>query len=257
MASSVNRAHHGRGRNRLLPRRHNRTAVDRFANGCKGLSDDGVSVELHQTLIHGSAALARGPRRLWDDGPTPQKLIRTPTPALQHAGLVPGGRPSSVLARREGRHTACAPESPPEIFNYRNARRGLIQASGVQGIGVSVGFRACSPIRFPRPGRSPVVGPRSAASSPARSGVRSPRRCPAAASSRGPDTAAVSVTRRRSAGRRRPLACATGGRRPGPAGRPTPPGPAPCRVASPGGSATAWPGRWYGGTGRPPRRRPI
>src|SRR5262249_39491034 len=94
MASSVNSAHGGRRKFFLLPRRYDRTAVDRFANGCKGLSDRGVSVELHQTLIQGSATGPRKARRLWDHSPTPKKLIRTPTPALQNAGLVPGGRPS-------------------------------------------------------------------------------------------------------------------------------------------------------------------
>src|SRR5439155_18378521 len=59
---------------------------DRLAYGCKGLSPNGVSVLLHQTLIQGSAARARGPRRLWDCQPTPKKLLRTPTPALQNGG---------------------------------------------------------------------------------------------------------------------------------------------------------------------------
>src|SRR5262245_60259626 len=96
MASFVNRRTPNRGRRMILPRRYNRTAVDRLAYGCTGLSDHGVSVLLHQTLIQGSAALAFRPRRLWDKRPTPKKLIRTPTPAFQNAGLVPTGRPSSV-----------------------------------------------------------------------------------------------------------------------------------------------------------------
>src|SRR5262245_22515652 len=50
MASFVNRRTPNRGRKLLLPRRQNRTAVDRLAYGCMGLSDDGVSVSLHQTL---------------------------------------------------------------------------------------------------------------------------------------------------------------------------------------------------------------
>src|SRR5438105_2843379 len=100
MASSVNSAHRGRRKIVALPRRYNRTAVDRFASDCRALSDDGVSVVLHQTLIQGSAALPRKARRLWDCHPTPEKLIRTPTPALLSAGLIPGGWPSSVLARR-------------------------------------------------------------------------------------------------------------------------------------------------------------
>src|SRR6266566_5556886 len=94
MASSVNSAHHGRRKLFVLPRRYNRTAVDRFANGCERLSDRGVSVKLHQTLIQGSATLPQKARRLWDRKPTPKKLIRTPTPALPNAGLVPEGRPS-------------------------------------------------------------------------------------------------------------------------------------------------------------------
>src|SRR5204863_2943893 len=88
MASSVNRRTADGGRFLLLPRRSNRTAVDRLPYGCRGLSDDGVSVELHQTLLQGSAALARGPRRLRDRNPAPEKLLRTPTPALQNAGLI-------------------------------------------------------------------------------------------------------------------------------------------------------------------------
>src|SRR5262249_8959342 len=58
MASSVNRRTAECGSFLSLPRRCNRTAVDRLAYGCMGLSDDGVSVELHQTLIQGSATLA-------------------------------------------------------------------------------------------------------------------------------------------------------------------------------------------------------
>ncbi len=79
MASSVNRRTTNGGRFFLLPRRYNRTALDRLAYGCRGLSHHGVSVKLHQTLIQGSAALVRGPRRLRDQPPTPKKLIRTPT----------------------------------------------------------------------------------------------------------------------------------------------------------------------------------
>src|SRR5262245_22761064 len=94
MASSVNRRTAEFGSLLSLPRRYNRTAVDRLAYGCMGLSPDGVSVSLHQTLIQGSAALAREPRRLRDRNPTPKKLIRTPTPALQNGGLSPKGRPS-------------------------------------------------------------------------------------------------------------------------------------------------------------------
>src|SRR5260370_39053090 len=88
MASSVNSAHHGRRKISVLPRRYNRTAVDRFANGCKGLSDRGGSVQLHQTLSQGSATGPRKARRPWDRKPTPKKLIRTPTPALPEAGLL-------------------------------------------------------------------------------------------------------------------------------------------------------------------------
>ena len=59
MASFVNRRTTD-GRTFLpLPRRYNRTAVDRFASCCGGLSHHGVSVSLHQTLLHGSAALSR------------------------------------------------------------------------------------------------------------------------------------------------------------------------------------------------------
>src|SRR5215831_12747797 len=94
MASSVNRRTAECGSFLSLPRRYNRTAVDRLAYGCMGLSPNGVSVSLHQTLIQGSAALAFEPRRLRDQGPTPKKLIRTPMPALQNGGLSPEGRPS-------------------------------------------------------------------------------------------------------------------------------------------------------------------
>jgi hypothetical protein len=181
MASSVNRAHRGRGRIRHLPRRYNRTAVDRFASGCGGLSGRGVSVELHQTLIQGSAALPRGARRLRGRGLAPEKLIRLPTPALQNAGLGPEGRPSSVLARREGSHTAGAQCNPPGVFNDRDACRGLIQATGVPGIGASAGAGLVVPDGSPCERRSPAAGPSSAARSPARPGVpggrgRPPRR---------------------------------------------------------------------------------
>src|SRR5262249_39375555 len=66
----------------------------------------------------------------------------------------------------------------------------------------------------------------------------------------GPDRV---VTRRRSAWRRRPLPCGAGGRRRGPGGRRGPRGGGPCRAPSPGGRASAWPGRSRGGTGRRPR----
>ena len=170
MASSVNRAHRGRGRIRLLPRRYNRTAVDRFASGCAGLSDRGVSVELHQTLIQGSAAPAREPRRLRGLGPAPEKLIRTPPPALQNAGLAHGGRPSSVLARRGGSHTAGAQGNPPGFSDNRDPYRGLINTTGVRGIGASAGAGLLVPDASPCERRSPAAGPSSAASSPARPG---------------------------------------------------------------------------------------
>src|SRR5437764_14833077 len=102
MASSVNRRTASGGSVLLLPRRYNRTAVDRLAYGCKGLSPNGVSVSLHQTLIQGSAALARGPRRLRDRYPTPKKLIRTPTPALQNGGLILARSPSYAAAGATG-----------------------------------------------------------------------------------------------------------------------------------------------------------
>src|SRR5262249_15966750 len=94
MASSVNRRTADGGRILLLPRRYNRTAVGRPAYGCMGLSDDGVSVELHQTLIQGPATPARGPRRLRGERPAPEKPIRTPTPAPQSGGLIPERSPS-------------------------------------------------------------------------------------------------------------------------------------------------------------------
>src|SRR3954452_7665114 len=53
MASSINRRTTHGGRINLLPRRPNRTAVDRLAYGCKGLSPNGVSVSLHQTPLSG------------------------------------------------------------------------------------------------------------------------------------------------------------------------------------------------------------
>jgi hypothetical protein len=88
-----------------------------------GLSDDGVSVSLHQTLIQGSAASARRTRRLWDRSPTPKKLIRTPTSALQNGGLSRERRPSSVLTQREGSHTANAQHSPL-LFSRAGFRAG-------------------------------------------------------------------------------------------------------------------------------------
>src|SRR6516162_126237 len=94
------------------------------------LSDDGVSVKLHQTLIQGSAAPARRPRRLWDVNPTPEKLIRTPTPALQNGGLSRARRPRSVLARREGSLTADGQHSPLLACCNRKPCQGLIQAAG-------------------------------------------------------------------------------------------------------------------------------
>src|SRR5262245_59862080 len=93
MASSVNRRTAERGRFLSLPSRYNRTAVDRLAYGCMGLSPNGVSVSLHPTLIQGSAATARRPRRLWEECPTPEKLIRTPRRPFQTAGTAAHGVP--------------------------------------------------------------------------------------------------------------------------------------------------------------------
>src|SRR5262249_29071654 len=109
-------------------------------------------MKLPQTLIQGSAGFARRPRRRWDRRPTPEKLIRTPTPALQNAGLVPQGRPSSVLARREGSHTASA---------QKKSSRGLEQPGYVPGANPSNrgprswrqrGSRARCPRLFPARG---------------------------------------------------------------------------------------------------------
>src|SRR5262245_56554492 len=162
MASSVNRRTAECGSFLSLPRRYNRTAVDRLAYGCMGLSDDGVSVELHQTLIQGSATLAREPRRLRDRNPTPKKLIRPPTPALQNGGFSPKGRPSWVLARREGSHTADVQGNPPGC-----SRPGAVLRAnptvGVRGIGVSAGSRTQGPqpsrAQHARPKLAPVRPP--------------------------------------------------------------------------------------------------
>src|SRR5438552_9849560 len=94
------------------------------------LSDDDVSVKLHQTLIQGSATLARRPRRRWDRSPTPKKLIRTPTPALQNGGLFLERSPSSVLARRVGSHMADDQHRPLLLVQSRSPCRWLIQPSG-------------------------------------------------------------------------------------------------------------------------------
>src|SRR5262249_50183237 len=59
LASSVNRHTASGGRMILLPRRYNRTDVDRIACGGLGLSDAGVSVKLHQTFLQGSVGLSR------------------------------------------------------------------------------------------------------------------------------------------------------------------------------------------------------
>src|SRR5262249_51154119 len=139
------------------------------------LSDDGVSVLLHQTLIQGSATPARRPRRLWGQRPTPEKLIRTPAPALQSGGLGRARRPSLVLARREGSHTADSQHGPLLALSNRKPCRGLIQAAG-SGAPASAWVQDSRSTTRPRPGRSPVVGPSSASSSPARSGC--PRRWP-------------------------------------------------------------------------------
>jgi len=256
MASEVNSAHRGRRKFLLLPRRYNRTAVDRCAYGCTGRSADGVSVSLRQTLLRGSAALALGPRRLRGRNPTPEKLIRTPTPACQNAGLGPGGRPSSVLAQREGSHTASVQESPLGSSRHRRACRGLIPAAGA---GASASARAQgsksqhTPARDARPWLAPVrqIAPRHGPVFPR-------RRRSVAESSRGrPPPPSRVATRRRTAGRRRPPACAAGGRRPGPAGPPAPPGPGPCRASSPGEPATSGPARWHAAADRWPPRRPT
>src|SRR5262249_9799830 len=147
----------------LLPRRHNRTAVDRLAYGCMGLSDDGVSVLLHQTLIRGSAALARKPRRLWDKRPTPKKLILTPTPALQNARLGLTARPRSVAARVDGSHAAVGQMRPPGIFKRRSVCRGPIQASGSGASASAWGSGLAVPpsphARHARPHGAPVRPP--------------------------------------------------------------------------------------------------
>src|SRR5262245_3026148 len=60
MASFVNRRTTNGGRIPLLPKPPHRTAVDRLAYGCRGLSPHRVSRWLHQTLLQGSAARAPG-----------------------------------------------------------------------------------------------------------------------------------------------------------------------------------------------------
>ena len=217
------------------------------------LSDDGVSVKLHQTLIQGSAAPARRPRRLWDVNPTPEKLIRTPAPAPQNGGLGRARRPSQALARREGSHTADEQHSPLLALCNRKPCRGPIQAAG-SGAQASARAQDSRSTTRPRTGRSPVVGPSSASSSPVRSGCLRHRGAFAEPSRRTPPDA---FTWRRNAGRRRPPACAAGGRRCGPAAPPTSPTPAPCRASSRGGPATSWPARSRAGTGRRLRRRPT
>src|SRR5262249_11157144 len=104
MAASVNRRTTDGGSFLSLLRRYNWTAVDRLASGCKGLTHYGVSVSLHQTLLHGSAALSR--RRL---APTFVVFI-----GPESAG---GSR-----AERTGEHFS---------FASRPIRRCLVVADGV------------------------------------------------------------------------------------------------------------------------------
>src|SRR5262249_29734351 len=93
MASFVNRRTANEERIVLLPSRYNRTAVDRFAYGCRQLSKHGVSVSLHQTLIQGSASgLFSAARRLWEGNSHARE-----TPASPHAG------PSKRWAHATGR----------------------------------------------------------------------------------------------------------------------------------------------------------
>src|SRR5262249_10567376 len=90
--------------------------------------------------------------------------------ALQNAGLGPGGRPSSVLARREGSHAAGVQCNPPGGFNNRDTCRGLIQNAGGRGIGARAGGGLGGPPASPGERGSPPTRPRSAVRSPARPG---------------------------------------------------------------------------------------
>jgi hypothetical protein len=74
----------------LLPRRYNRTAVDRFA---PGYTEGFCTWRQHEAAPNtyprvGHRIAQRGPATA-GPGPAPKKRIRTPTPASQGAGLAP------------------------------------------------------------------------------------------------------------------------------------------------------------------------
>src|SRR5262245_56695991 len=90
MASDVNRRTADGGRFLLLPRRYNRTAVDRAAPDCaEGFRRRRQHEAAPNTYPRVGHRAARRVPATAGPGPAPKKLIRTPTPAPQTAGLTP------------------------------------------------------------------------------------------------------------------------------------------------------------------------
>ena len=90
MASAVNRRTADGGRVPLLPRRYNRTAVDRFA---PGYTEGFRRWRQHEAAPNtyprvGRRAAQRGSATA-GSSPAPKKRLRTPAPASQSAGLTP------------------------------------------------------------------------------------------------------------------------------------------------------------------------
>jgi len=87
MASSVNRAHRRRGRIRLLPRRYNRTAVDRSASDCAAWGEEG--------------SRARRPRFVGDEVGTAAARLLRPDFVPDEPGPISGPE-TAFLPTREG-----------------------------------------------------------------------------------------------------------------------------------------------------------
>jgi hypothetical protein len=176
----------------------------------------------------------------------PSKRKAHPQRVAQFGSGSTGGQPHGERSRQSSK-----------LWASRQTCRGLIQATGVRGIGVSVGPRT----RSPQPSHASDARPWLA---PVRRAA--PRHAPALA--HGGGSAALKawrlasvvvrpLTRRRIVGGRRPRACGAGDRRHDPGERLTLPGHAPCRASSRGAPATFWPAHFRGGTSRLLRRKPT
>src|SRR5947209_9516281 len=181
MASSVNRRTADGGRFLLLPRRYNRTAVDRFAFG---YAEGFRTWRQHEAAPNtyprvGRPAAPRGPATA-GTGPAPKKPMPTATPAAQVAGLTPrravpvrhwlGGRAASGRSIDRARpRFAGGPGAVPRANPIAGVRdSGAALPGGIGRPRGKAAARCARPMRAPvRPG-APRRGPAGPGRPPAR-----------------------------------------------------------------------------------------